>query len=307
MKWPADFQCSPLEESLFVLHSSPQLEMQQKSTGWTFEENKLFENVLPEMDSNSLVFIENASRVPWKFIEDAKNHCQALLDDIEAIGSGKVPHPDYPNLDIQDNQDVTMMQQDHLKRDEGSTSNANPKIRSNGHQRRKGVLWTEEHRLMGLNKYRKGDWRSISRYYVISKTPTQVASHAQKYFNRQTSSTSVGRRHPSIHDIQIGSHIPTPIPQRHATHGVDPPLPNILSCGLIPSLVNFDMINGDDPLSPNHMFISPMNNLVMNNSLNFPSSDLIFNQNDSVFTNTGVAAFPSVAFMLPSMMNQQWG
>ncbi|KAL8550147.1 hypothetical protein ACS0TY_008828 [Phlomoides rotata] len=67
--------------------------------------------------------------------------------------------------------------------------------------------------LMGLNKYRKGDWRSISRYYVISKTPTQVASHAQKYFNRQTSSTLAGRHRPSIHDIQIGSPIPTPSPK----------------------------------------------------------------------------------------------
>src|SRR5262245_28219766 len=55
---------------------------------------------------------------------------------------------------------------------------------------------------MGLNKYGKGDWRSISRYYVITKTPTQVASHAQKYFRRQTSSTPVDRRRPSIHDIQ---------------------------------------------------------------------------------------------------------
>lgn len=55
---------------------------------------------------------------------------------------------------------------------------------------------------MGLNKYGKGDWRSISRYYVITKTPTQVASHAQKYFRRQTSSTPPDRRRPSIHDIQ---------------------------------------------------------------------------------------------------------
>lgn len=54
--------------------------------------------------------------------------------------------------------------------------------------------------LLGLIKYGKGDWRNISRNYVISKTPTQVASHAQKYFIRQLSGGKDKRR-PSIHDI----------------------------------------------------------------------------------------------------------
>lgn len=54
--------------------------------------------------------------------------------------------------------------------------------------------------LLGLQKYGKGDWRNISRNFVISKTPTQVASHAQKYFLRQNSEGKDKRR-PSIHDI----------------------------------------------------------------------------------------------------------
>lgn len=53
---------------------------------------------------------------------------------------------------------------------------------------------------MGLMKYGKGDWRNISRNFVISKTPTQVASHAQKYFQRQLSGGKDKKR-PSIHDI----------------------------------------------------------------------------------------------------------
>ena len=54
--------------------------------------------------------------------------------------------------------------------------------------------------LLGLEKYGKGDWRSISRNFVISRTPTQVASHAQKYFIR-LNSMNRERRRSSIHDI----------------------------------------------------------------------------------------------------------
>nr|CAD1835080.1 unnamed protein product [Ananas comosus var. bracteatus] len=64
-------------------------------------------------------------------------------------------------------------------------------------ERKKGVPWTEEeHRmfLIGLQKLGKGDWRGISRNYVVSRTPTQVASHAQKYFIRQTNMTRRKRR-----------------------------------------------------------------------------------------------------------------
>lgn len=60
-----------------------------------------------------------------------------------------------------------------------------------------GTPWTEEeHRmfLLGLQKLGKGDWRGISRNFVVSRTPTQVASHAQKYFIRQTNSSRRKRR-----------------------------------------------------------------------------------------------------------------
>ena len=46
-------------------------------------------------------------------------------------------------------------------------------------ERRKGIPWTEEeHRLflLGLSKFGKGDWRSISRNFVVSRTPTQVTA-----------------------------------------------------------------------------------------------------------------------------------
>ncbi|TXG49300.1 hypothetical protein EZV62_025175 [Acer yangbiense] len=54
--------------------------------------------------------------------------------------------------------------------------------------------------LIGLKKFGKGDWRSISRNVVVTRTPTQVASHAQKYFLRQNSQKKE-RKRSSIHDI----------------------------------------------------------------------------------------------------------
>ncbi|KAK7399033.1 hypothetical protein VNO78_10208 [Psophocarpus tetragonolobus] len=74
--------------------------------------------------------------------------------------------------------------------------------------RKKGVPWTEEeHRifLVGLEKLGKGDWRGISRNFVTSRTPTQVASHAQKYFLRLATIDKKKRRS-SLFDL-VGSNI----------------------------------------------------------------------------------------------------
>lgn len=71
--------------------------------------------------------------------------------------------------------------------------------------KKRGEAWTEEEHkkfLLGLNKLGKGDWRGISRKYVVSRTPTQVASHAQKYFNRQTN-VHRRKRRSSLFDMVI--------------------------------------------------------------------------------------------------------
>ncbi|XP_062196551.1 transcription factor MYBS2-like [Phragmites australis] len=72
-----------------------------------------------------------------------------------------------------------------------------PGKRRRAQERKKAVPWTEEeHRtfLAGLEKLGKGDWRGIAKNFVTTRTPTQVASHAQKYFLRQTNPNKKKRR-----------------------------------------------------------------------------------------------------------------
>ncbi|KAA8534110.1 hypothetical protein F0562_031697 [Nyssa sinensis] len=161
-----------------IVNSNWLMQESQQSTEWTREENKMFERALAIVDENTPDrWAIVAAMIPGKSVFDVMRQYEELQADVSDIEAGLVPIPGYLSsftLEFVDNCGF-----DAFRKRSSSTG------RSSDQERKKGVPWTEdEHRrfLMGLQQHGKGDWRNISRNFVISKTPTQVASHAQKYF-----------------------------------------------------------------------------------------------------------------------------
>ncbi|XP_073128482.1 transcription factor SRM1-like [Henckelia pumila] len=162
------------------------------SARWDWIENKIFENYLVQIPDCAEKWQIIAQHIPGKSPEDVKTHYEALVYDVWQIDTGKVQPPIYPD-------DETVFLGPSWLSDSAQISVP---------ERKKGTPWTkDEHRLflIGLQRYGKGDWRSISRNVIVTKTPTQVASHAQKYFLRQSENGRKQKKRSSIHDITMSS------------------------------------------------------------------------------------------------------
>ncbi|KAG7576825.1 Myb domain containing protein [Arabidopsis thaliana x Arabidopsis arenosa] len=190
------FSHLPISDHRFVVQEMVSLHSSSSSSSWTKEENKMFERALAIYAEDSPDrWFKVASMIPGKTVLDVMKQYSKLEEDVFDIEAGRVPIPGYPAA----SSPLAFDPDTCRKRPNGA--------RGSDQDRKKGVPWTEEeHRrfLLGLLKYGKGDWRNISRNFVVSKTPTQVASHAQKYYQRQLSGAKDKRR-PSIHDITTGN------------------------------------------------------------------------------------------------------
>ncbi|KAL2932550.1 Transcription factor SRM1 [Bienertia sinuspersici] len=154
-----------------------------------------------------------AAEIPGnKTIEEVKQHYQALLDDIQLIESGKVPLPCYTKhksktktktkTNIKSNSDFITNINTNPCID--STIIPKKRTRETEWESRKGKMWTEEEHklfLLGMETYGKGDWKGIAKDFVKTRNATQVASHAQKHFNRQTKKQKKEVKRWSIFDI----------------------------------------------------------------------------------------------------------
>ncbi|KAL6342151.1 hypothetical protein AAG906_038631 [Vitis piasezkii] len=182
----------PNDSWMMMVNQSPS---PSSSSSWSRHQDKLFERalvVIPEETPDRWDKI--AAQVPGKSSSEVRRHYEDLVHDVAEIDSGRVELPLY-----EDESCGSPWASDSRA---GQVS-FSPRPRQSESERKKGVPWTEEeHRLflIGLQRYGKGDWRSISRNAVVSRTPTQVASHAQKYFMRLTSGKKDKKRS-SIHDI----------------------------------------------------------------------------------------------------------
>ncbi|XP_031102594.1 transcription factor DIVARICATA-like [Ipomoea triloba] len=222
-----------------------------KASKWTAEENKRFEDALALFDKDTPDRWHNvAAMIPGKTVNDVIRQYRELVADVSDIEAGLIPIPGYATshsftlewVDSHSHGGYDAYRQFYAP--PGKRSNSS---RSSDHERKKGVPWTEEeHRqfLLGLKKYGKGDWRNISRNFVTSRTPTQVASHAQKYFIRQLSGGKDKRRS-SIHDITTVNLSETKSPS---------PENNINSCSSDKPAAQ--VITTPPPLSNNHGGVS---------------------------------------------------
>ncbi|KAG5623129.1 hypothetical protein H5410_008347 [Solanum commersonii] len=198
MDWPDFLESSnPQDPTIDLYGVSPQdnHEVTAQTDRWTPEEKQVFENAFSRYNNlGSQTFFEFiASKFPHKSMEEMKNLYINLFKEVEMENSSKNKNVVVGDV-VDDHHQQHQMPQEDNSSDKEANLNDTPPL----------VEISREHSLflMGLNKFGKGDWKSISRHYVVSKTPTQVASHAQKYFSRRTSKTPVDRRRPSINDIQ---------------------------------------------------------------------------------------------------------
>ncbi|WOK96437.1 hypothetical protein Cni_G05144 [Canna indica] len=166
------------------------------SRPFTMHEDMLFELSLSSYPSDVPNRWELIAARLCRRPDEVQQRYRDLLEDLRTILQGEIKEPQRWN-DGAENR---------------GAAEAEPEKKAE--PRKSGVPWTPEEQmafLRGLDACEKGDWKRISREFVRSKTATQVASHAQKYFQRQAQNqneaegTGRAKKRRSIHDLTLPS------------------------------------------------------------------------------------------------------
>ncbi|CAH9138778.1 unnamed protein product [Cuscuta epithymum] len=155
--------------------------MEERASIWGRSEDKIFETALVKYAQGTPNrWAKIADLLPLKTALQVETHYHILMSDVGDIEAGLIPLPDY-------------------------TESADKKKNKIKEARKPATQWTAgEHKrfLEGLNKYGKGDWKSIARQCVKTRSATQVASHAQKYFIHLDKDVK-NKKRSSIYDVSL--------------------------------------------------------------------------------------------------------
>nr|GME03939.1 transcription factor MYB1R1-like [Ipomoea batatas] len=192
--------------------------------------------------------------------------------------------------------------------DEGyaSADDAVPNQSSSGRERKRGVPWTEEEHklfLLGLQKVGKGDWRGISRNFVKTRTPTQVASHAQKYFLRR-SNLNRRRRRSSLFDITTESVSPYSMDEGKASQESQvPPIVSPTSLSISESSQMNAFQGPPIPVTACPVFVLLQNEKPIEN-LMLGRGDQVNNASSMFVQPLSILSVPNASTMIDLNMNQ---
>nr|TKW32626.1 hypothetical protein SEVIR_2G180100v2 [Setaria viridis] len=166
-------------------------------------------------NNNTDIVEELQARFPWKEKRQVTDlYVDLVVDMIESGNQDAAARSSHMIKDIAtsvedpgiDNLDMlygylmeetrSMGQVEEAQRRQTATQNERPNT--------KGFWTIEEHRLFlhGLRVYGRGNWKSISKYFVTTRTPMQVSSHAQKYFLKLENTARMQQRY-SINDVSL--------------------------------------------------------------------------------------------------------
>ncbi|XLT07023.1 hypothetical protein HN51_045772 [Arachis hypogaea] len=196
--------------------------LQPQPPVWTWEENKAFESVITSCFQDALRnhWEEVAARLPGRTPAQLQERFQKLINDISAIHNG---YPTNTPLNASDNMTIMMeynplsipiinppplppYSTDHHNREEvlpAAEEEVVPTAEEEAAPTNSGCHWTlDEHRLFLRGYEEEGKhWKRISEYYVKTKTSSQIASHAQKYFKHQKDLAKGKKLRKSIFDV----------------------------------------------------------------------------------------------------------